>query len=215
MLTILVLAVTVAATGCGGGKSGSATTTPATPGQVEVSVYNDPSRFVLVEQDLPTGYVVDDENTRAITNADAAKGRDDSYLRQLLSWGRIAGYASGWRPATVDVEGPLQIQSSASTFETVGGAVDAFSSGLEEVTSEFEEVDAGETVGEESRMWTRGLDAASGQLTVYAMAWRSGQVLATLAVTSRTGGVSANDALAYAQKQEARIEAAATQSIGK
>ena len=212
----LVLAATVAAAGCGGGgKSGSPGPEPAMPGQVEASVFNDPSRFVLAAEDMPEGYTVDRTNTRAIANADAAKGHDDAYLRQLLSWGRIAGYASGWLPGGSDATGPLQVQSSASTFETVGGAVDAFAQGLKEVGTKYKQVDPDETIGEESRMWTSSLDNGEVPLTVYAMAWRSGRVLATIAVTGRTGRASADDALAYAQKQQARITGVATKAIGK
>ena len=215
LLIVLVLAATIAAAGCGGGKSGSPAPNPATPGQVKASVFNDPALFVLAEQDMPDGYTLDAQNTRAISNADAAKGHDDAYLRQLLSWGRIAGYASGWLPGTPGPQGPLQIESSASTFETVGGAVDAYAAGLKEIGSKLKQADPGETVGEESRMWTQTLQSSSGPLTLYSMAWRSGQVLATIAVTAQKDGISADDALAYAQKQQARIESTATRGLGK
>lgn len=208
LLSPLVLAVAVAAiaAGCGGGGSKNGAATPATPGQTKASIYNDPARFVLTEQDVPTGYVLDAQNTRAITNQDSAKGRGDAYLRQILSWGRIAGYASSWRPGKVDVQGPLQVFSTASTYDNVGGAEDAFAQGLKEVSSAYKRVDS-KGVGDESRMLTRVLDGPNGKLTQYAIVWRRGQVIATIAATSLQDTVSADDALAFAQKQEKRIEA--------
>lgn len=227
LATLVALAVAIAAVaaGCGDDKP-SATTTVAAgvdttpsdliPGQSKPSVYNDASLFVLHEDDLPTGYLVDAGNTRAVTNRDSAKGRDESYLRQLESWGRITGYASGWRPGTPDVEGPLQVQSSASTFETVGGAVDAYALGIKEAEGTKLtrlELDAG--VGDEARMWTTDVESDLGTLAVYQIAWRSGQVLAVVAVTSTKGTVTPGDAIEYAQLQQRRIETLAAKALGK
>lgn len=209
-LAALVAAATVTAAGCGGSStSSSPSAPPATPGQSKASVFNDPALFVLEETDLPDGYVVDPPNTRSISNADAAKGRDSAYLRDLESKGRIGGYASGWRLAKAEQAGPIQIESQASTFETVGGAVDAYAQVLGEIGPRYKRVDLTDTVGDESRMWTLSLDSANGPLTIFSVAWRSGRVLGALSTASQAGTGSADDALAYAQKQQQRIEAAA------
>ena len=215
-LVALVSVGAVTAAGCGGGGSSSSPSTlPATPGQSKASVFNDPALFVLDETDLPDGYVVDVPNTRPITNADTAKGHDNAYLRNIESRGRISGYASGWRLTQAQVAGPLQIESRASTFETVGGAIDTFTQGLGEISPKYRRVDMTDTVGDESRMWTLSLEGANGPLTIFSVAWRSGRVLGTLSTTSQAGTGSADDALAYAQKQERRIEAAAAKAPAK
>lgn len=215
LVAIAALVVAIAAAGCGGGSSSSPAAPPPTPGQSKASVFNDPALFVLEEADLPDGYVVDAPNTRPITNADTARGRGDAYLRNIESMGRITGYASGWRLTNAEVVGPIQIQSSASTYETVGGAEDAYTQLLTEISPKYKPVDATDTVGDESRMWTRSLDSADGPLTVYTIAWRYGQVIAALSATSLGATGSADDALAYAQKQETRIEANAAKALGK
>ena len=216
VLAALVAAAVVAAAGCGGGgASSSPAAPPATPGQSKASVFNDPALFVLDEADLPDGYVVDPPNTRPITNADTAKGHDNAYLRNIQSMGRIGGNASGWRLTRADVVGPIQIESSASTYETVGGAEDAYALALTEISPEYKAVDATDTVGDESRAWTRSIDGPNGPLTVYTLAWRSGRVLGALSATSQGDTGSLDDALAYAQKQQQRIEASAAKSLDK
>ena len=221
VLPALALSIAAVAAGCGGG--GSATTThaagvtaPATPGQAKSSVYNDPSAFVLVEADVPDGYEVDRENTRAVTNADASRGRDDAYKRTLESFGRIGGYASGWRPgASSGVSGPLQIESSASTFESVGGATDAFALGVKEVGTKFTKVELKKGIGDEARMWKTEVAGINGPLTLFTVAWRTGRVLSTMAVASEQGRVAADVATEYANKAQARVEAAAARELGK
>jgi len=219
-LAALALSIAAVAAGCGGG--GSTTTTEAagvtvapTPGQTPASIFNDPARFVLTEDDVPTGYVVDAENTRAVTNADAARGRDNAYLRNLESMGRISGYASGWRPGSADVQGPLQVESSASTFETVGGASDAFALGVKEVGNKFTKVEMKESIGDEARMYSTVIKGADGDYTLYTAAWRYDRVLATLSVASLKDTVTPGDAMVFAQKQQERIKAAAREKIGK
>lgn len=222
VLAVLALAIAGIAAGCGGSKKDAAattvavsdtgtTTTAATdllPGQTKPSIYNDASLFVLHEDDVPVDYTVDVQNTRGVTNADTAKGRGDAYLRQIKSWGRITGYGAGWLPSESAVQKePLQIQSSASTFETVGGASDAFAQGVKETAKlKVKPTEMSETVGDESRMWIATIDTASnGTLTIYEMAWRSGRILATLAVATK-GSVKADAAIEFAKKQQARIE---------
>ena len=219
-LAALALSIAAVAAGCGGG--GSTTTTEAagvteapTPGQTPASIFNDPAQFVLAEGDLPTGYVVDASNTRAVTNADAARGRDSAYLRNLQSMGRISGYASGWRPEAPDVQGPLQVESSASTFETVGGASDAFALGLKEAAGKFTQVEMKESIGDEARMYTTVLKGANGDYTLYTVAWRYDRVLSTLSVASLKDTVTPGEAMVFAQKQQERIKAAASKKIGK
>jgi hypothetical protein len=213
LVVIAVIAVAIAATaaGCGGGKSASSTGTSTdvtvTPGQTKASIYNDPSQLVLAEADLPNGYIVDAPNTRSVTNADASRGRPASYKQTLESFGRIIGYASGWKPGSVSVQGPLQIQSSASTFETDGGAEDAFALGLKEVDSRYSKVEMAKTIGDESRMYSINLSSGTTQLIQFAVAWRSGRVLATIAVTAEQDTISAGEAEAYAHKQQQRIDA--------
>jgi hypothetical protein len=226
-LVALAIAVAAVASGCGGGNKSSVTTNATAaagstsgsgdllPGQSKPSVFNDASLFVLTENDVPTGYVVDAQNTRARTNADISTGRGNAYLRQVESWGRITGYASGWRLDDASVQGPLQIESSASTFETIGGAEDAFAQGLKEVPKTVEQVEMKKGVGDEARMWTQTVNGQNGKLTVYLIAWRSGQVLATLATTSQTESATLADAYAYAQKQQDRIESTASKGLGK
>lgn len=225
-LVVLALAVAGIAAGCGGGKKDAAATTVAVSGtgtttavatsssdlldgQAKPSLYNDASLFALHEDDLPTGWVIDGGNTRSVTNDDTAKGRGDAYKRQLESWGRIAGYATGWLPGP-DLTGKeiRQIQSSASTFETVGGAEDAFAQGLKEVAAskQVTEVDRELHLGDEARMWKAVVKTSTGStLTIYELAWRSGRVLATLAVTGDETTATPESALDYAKRQQNRI----------
>lgn len=209
MILALAVAIAAVAAGCGGGKSSSGTTTEiaVTPGQTKASIYNDPSQLVLTEVDVPKGYVVDRPNTRPVTNADASRGRPSSYKQTLASYGRIIGYASGWRPGSTGVSGPLQIQSSASTFETDGGAEDAFALGLKEIDQRYSKVEMAKTIGDESRMFSINLSDGHQQLVQFAVAWRSGRVLCTIAVTAEEDTVSSGEAEAYAQKQQQRIDA--------
>lgn len=220
VLAVLALAIAGIAAGCGGGKKEAATTVAVAengttteaagdllPGQTKPSIYNDASLFVLHADDVPTEYTVDVQNTRGVTNADTAKGRGDAYLRQIKSWGRITGYGAGWIPSAEAVQKePLQIQSSASTFETVGGASDAFAQGVKETAGlKVEPLEMSETVGDESRMWVATIATESGgNLTIYELAWRSGRILATLAVATR-GEIKADGAIDVAKKQQARI----------
>ena len=222
LLALLAVAIAAFAAGCGSKKEAATTvaavngtttavdTTDLLEGQTPPSIYNDASLFALHADDVPTGYVVDRDNTRAVTNADSAKGRGDEYLRQLESWGRITGYATGWLPSGDSAQNdPVQIQSSGSTFETEGGAIDAFAQGVKEADKlQVEKTDMPDTVGDESRMWIAKLgESTAGQkpLTIYEIAWRSGRVLATLAVATR-GGASKDDALALANTQQERID---------
>ena len=216
VLAALAATFAVAVTGCGGGSSSSSPEQlPATPGQSKASLFGDPALFVLDETDLPDGYQLDPPNTRAITNADTARGRDDAYLRNIKSMGRISGYASGWRLTKAEQAGPIQIESSVSTYETGGGAVDAYALALTEISPAYKRVADVDTVGDESRAWKRPLDGANGPLVIHTIAWRSGQVIGVLATTSQAGTDSIDDALAYAQKQQQRIAATAAKALGK
>lgn len=217
LAVLAALAVAVAVAGCGGGSSSSSPEQlPPTPGQSKASLFSDPALFVLDETDLPDGYELDPPNTRPITNADTAKGRDDAYLRNIKSMGRIGGYASGWRLTKAEQAGPIQIESSVSTYETVGGAVDAYALALlTEISPAYKRVAGVDTVGDESRAWKLLLDGANGPLVIHTIAWRFGQVIGVLATTSQAGTDSIDDALAYAQKQQQRIAATTAKALGK
>lgn len=208
LATVAVLLVTIAAiaAGCGSDSSSSSRSPAPTPGQAKASVYNDPALFILGEDALPGGYVLDPSNTGAITNADAVKGRDDAYRRNVASWGRISGYGTGWRPDAADIQGPLQIQSFASTYETEGGAIDAFAQGISELQQEWKLEDSSAKVGDEARFASRELESANGPITIYMVVWRSGQVHGTLALTWERDRGSLDEAVTYAGKQQERIE---------
>jgi hypothetical protein len=205
-IAVLLVAIAAIAAGCGSDSSSSSSTPAPTPGQSKASVYNDPALFILGEAALPGGYVLDPSNTGAITNADSVKGRGDAYRRNVASWGRISGYGTGWRPDSADIQGPLQIQSFASTYETEGGAIDAFAQGITELEQAWTMVDSSVKVGDEVRFATRDLDSTAGPITLYMVAWRSGQVHGTLALTWERDRGSLDEAIAYAEKQQERIE---------
>ena len=88
-----------------------------------------------------------------------------------------------------------------------GGAEDAFALGLKEVDARYSKVEMAKTIGDESRMFSVNLTSGNQQLVQFAVAWRTGRVLATVAVTAEEDTVSAGEAEAYAQKQQQRIDA--------
>lgn len=224
-LLVLVLAVAGIAAGCGGGKKDAATTVAVgdngtttavdttasdlVAGQSKPSIYNDASLFALHADDVPTGWVIDGSNTRAVSNADAAKGRDEAYKRQLESWGRIIGYATGWVPGP-DITGgvPEQVESFASTFETVGGAEDAFAQGLKDVAGNKNAVAVERElhIGDEARLYKVSVTGSGGtSFTIFSLVWRSGRVLSVLSVTGNPSTATPEAALDFAKRQQNRI----------
>lgn len=89
------------------------------------------ARMVLGLDDLPEGYVQDDESFSS--NEDIALG-DEEKLAALMEQGRILGYtvAFGRGDVSADVAPIFGLESSASLYEGAGGAGDSFAGAVEE-----------------------------------------------------------------------------------
>jgi hypothetical protein len=201
-LLVLALAFALLAAACGDGND-----RPEVVGTVEGTVLDDPASLVLQERDIGSGYMLDPQGTRVVTNADASEGRGAAYRRELNDLGRVLGYQVVYvRDTGEEAPSGGQLQSSASTFRTVEGAHTAFLKGLGEVGGSLQQLERGVGVGHESRLYGRSSRSQGRDVQLYAVAWRRDRVLAVVLLAGLKGEITRDEALGLARKQDATIE---------
>jgi hypothetical protein len=154
------------------------------------------SRVVLQPADLGAAYQRFDEGRQL--RADAAPPRDDPNR-----FGRTAGWKARYRARAVEVrEGTAVVESLVDVFGDEDGArrdLDAYREAVSAPTSREVRVSG---LGEEGI--GRALD--QGEAQYFTLAWRSAN--ATASVTVSGFGITLEDALALARKQQARLDRA-------
>jgi hypothetical protein len=164
----------------------------------------DGGKLVLADADVGRPFVKFDEGEQRRT--DMAPPRDDP-TRFHRQGGWKTRFQRGGGPQTV---GPLVIESRADLFETAGDANDDF--GLyREALDQLASGAAGVAVqppeiGEESYAVTFRQGVPPSAVRHFVLAWRQGNVTASLTVNGFDRKLRLAHVVALARKQEARIE---------
>jgi hypothetical protein len=131
-------------------------------------------------------------------------------------FGRVEGWQARYRRAgTARTSGPLVVESRADLFESSGGAEDDLA-GLEQDAKAQRET---RVLAQEPKLGDDGFAATILQpagvpgargVRFYLVAWRQGNITASVFVNGFEGRLGLEGALALARKQQRRIERAAT-----
>jgi hypothetical protein len=160
---------------------------PASAAQV------DPSRLVLRQSDVPTGFRVDGSETGLLSNAKAAEG--EPRFRPLFPrWGRLTGYE------VVFNRGESTIGSRVDVLRTPAGAAAMLAWIRRELRKGgrgFPRVQV--SVGDEAVMHRSRVPRA-----IAVVAWRAGRLVGLVG----TVGLPSQRTVAFARRQQRRIDAA-------
>jgi hypothetical protein len=161
-------------------------------------------RVVLQPEDLGAPFTQFDEGP--LRAADRPSGERADPARFGRVDGRIARYRRRGSPTT---EGPLVVESRVDLFESGDGASSDLHAAREQSSpSRGGAADvAGADLGDEAHLTEPG-QATPGAVRYFTVVWRYQNVLATL--TASGFRLEAEDVLALARKQQARMERAAS-----
>lgn len=161
------------------------------------------ARFVLQQGDLPAVFELFDEGRQV--RADLPMGARADPTR----FGRVEGWKARYRRAgTPETSGPLVVESRVDLFESSAGANDELEAYKldQEQAQDTRLLDAPE-LGDEAFASTLTQPGASSRVRFYLVAWREGDVAASVSVNGFSGKLTLAQALDLARKQQRRIEA--------
>jgi hypothetical protein len=166
-------------------------------------------RFVLEPGDVPA--VFERFDYGPIASADLPVGARADPAR----FGREQGWKARYRRSgTSETRGPLVIESLADVFDEAEGAEDELAAIRRELETPTEPVVTPLTpltdpdVGDEAVAWSALVPAQPRNTVFFTVAWRDRNVVATVSVNGFEGRLALDVVLAFARKQQARVEAA-------
>jgi hypothetical protein len=161
--------------------------------------------IVLQPSDLPSVFQRFDEGRQG--RAEQPGGLRGDPAR----FGRVEGWKARYRrPGSARTSGPLVIESRVDLFGDSDGAteeLDTLESGVD-MRLLAQAPDLGDDAFAATVRQPSGVPGASG-VRFYLVAWRQGNVTASVSVNGFEGRLELDDALALARKQQQRIESAA------
>jgi hypothetical protein len=167
----------------------------------------DGPKLVLQDDDVARAFRKFDEGE--LVQRDMAPPRDDP-----TRFDRVNGWKARFqRPGGAATKGPLVIDSRADLFDSEDGAKDDFRlyrEALDQLASGAQGKDADvPELGDETHAITFTQGAGPARVAYYVLAWRHDNVTASVSINGFAPGMSVSDVVDLAQKQEARIAAAA------
>jgi hypothetical protein len=160
------------------------------------------SRLVLQPADLAAGFTRFDEGAQGIADRPPGERADPQ------RFGRKGGWKARFRRlGSARAQGPRVVESRADLFGDPDGAeeeLDAHRVELEQLYGAVRDV---ESLGDEAFAAAQDLGAES--VAVYAVAWRYGNVAASISANGFSGRVTLDDVVRLARAQQRRIAAAA------
>jgi hypothetical protein len=169
----------------------------------------DPKEMVLQLGDLPAGF--GKESGKYVSNVQVARKQDVS-IAELRRWGRVIGYDVVFGKKRL--VGLSQVDSSANTYETPGGAHDSFREQVAAATGPndrglvFKRLSTGGAIGHESRLYVARTKSGGVTVDVYAVVWRYSRVTAAVIGAGIAATVDAHVVVDLARKQQRHILAA-------
>jgi hypothetical protein len=158
--------------------------------------------LVLQQSDLTPVFALFDEGRQV--RADLPTGARADPTR----FGRVEGWKARYRRSgTPQTSGPLVVESRVDLFDSSGGAadeLDAFK--LEQEAAEGTRLLEAPALGDEVFVATLTQPGASSRVRFYLVAWREGDVAASLSVNGFDGKLTLEQALELARKQQRRIQ---------
>jgi hypothetical protein len=165
-----------------------------------------PKASVLRLHDLPNGFQTVSSHTYSLA---AAAKRNQQSVSQLRSWGFVTAYEADYvRNVRLSktLKGAIEVQSAVSSYKAVKGAQLSLArarSGCRNLSSA--ELKTTAAIGDEVHLCTNLAISNGVTLQAYAVLWRRGSRRGSLFVVGVKGGVSADDALTLAKKQDSRM----------
>lgn len=163
----------------------------------------DTKQMVLRLADMPTGFAP--ESGHYVSNAQQTASTTPH--RNFEKLGRITGYSA--RYTKDGIVGLLQIESEANVYRSATLAHRSFLGGVKAVeaqkTISFRRLAVGDPLGHEARLYKATTTESGTKVDVYALAWRSGGVIASVTGAGLAGTVDPADLVLLARKQQPRI----------
>lgn len=159
--------------------------------------------LVLKQGDLPPVFQPFDEGRQV--RADLPTGARADPAR----FGRVEGWKARYRRlGTPQTSGPLVVESRVDLFESSEGADDELEAHkLDQEQAEGTRLLDAPELGDEAFAATVTQSGASSRVRFYLVAWREGDVAASLFVNGFDGKVTLAQVVELARKQQRRIEA--------
>jgi hypothetical protein len=167
---------------------------------------SDLRQLVLLPYDLPRAFSQFDFGELAVTDIHPGPRADQA------RFGRLGGWKARYRRAgTAHTSGPLVVESRVDVFGDEGGAAHD----LEAYEAEFEQT-ADRFTGPARSLGSPGLADGSTAMTLtqrggrvpvrlFTVAWRRGEVTASISVNGFEGKIAFEHAVALARKQDRRL----------
>ena len=158
--------------------------------------------LVLQKGDLPPVFELFDEGRQV--RADLSTGPRADPAR----FGRVEGWKARYRRAgTPQTGGPLVVESRVDLFDSSGGADDELEAHkLEQEEAEGTRLLRTPVLGDEAFAATLTQPGVSSIVRFYLVAWREGDVAASLFVNGFEGKLTLEQVLGLARKQQRRLE---------
>ncbi len=202
---VALLAGAVLLGACSGGEERTAPPAdePRTAEEPRISSTRLPS-LVLQPGDVPPAFVRFDEGEIGFTDLQPGPRGDER------RFGREGGWKARYkRSGPAEASGPLVVVSFADVFDSSDGAKRDLAAYERDYTDRgWSSVEA-EPLGDESVALTLVQGSGPTALRYHALAWRTGNVTASVQVSGFDRKVSLDDALELARAQQRRIERAA------
>jgi hypothetical protein len=167
------------------------------------AVRPDAQRMVLQLRDLPSGFGLD--AGAYVSNAELT--RQNTRHKDYRRLGRLTGYNVTYK--RTGLAGVLGVNAFASIYRSTAGAHDSFKQSLtgaaEAGGPAFKWLAVGASLGSESRLYLVTTRQSATKIDFYTVAWRHGPVFAEVMGGGVSGRVDADQVIALAEKQDARI----------
>ena len=161
-------------------------------------------RMVLQQSDVGAQFIRFDEGPQARADAPSDDRAD------AKRFGREGGWKSRYRRSgSIETKGPLVIESRADVFADADGAETELEAHEEELRGDATLLDSPAGLGEAAVVATTVQGSAPAEVRYYTVAWRRGNVTASVEVNGFAGGLARADAVRLARAQDRRMERAA------
>ena len=161
-------------------------------------------RMVLQQSDVGAQFTRFDEGPQARADAPSDDRAD------AKRFGREGGWKARFRRSgSIETKGPLVVESRADVFADADGAETELEAHEEELREDATLLDSPAGLGEAAVVATTVQGSAPAEVRYYTVAWRRGNVTASVAVNGFAGGLARADAVRLARAQDRRMERAA------
>jgi hypothetical protein len=169
------------------------------------AVASDPKRLVLQQQDVPSGFRVNE--AEHVSVAAVAKASDLTISR-YRAWGYVNGYEVGFKRKGRSAHGAAEIVSQVSVYRTMPGAQASLTDSAKRCAAGangLRELPLGRRIAHAAHLCTITNRKKRFPYQVFMVLWRRGRLRAAVLVLGTKGSVFSSQAVRLALQQDKRM----------